>query len=110
MSNVVKEIEVDLEDAKAAVAKSEALERLHQNKDFKEVVLQGYFRDHAADLTSLLAHPAMTQQRELILRSIEAVGETQQYFSTVFQQGAMQAEAISQHETALSELAEEGEL
>ena len=38
----VKELEVSIEDAKACIARADALERLMENKDFQLIVVDGF--------------------------------------------------------------------
>lgn len=107
----VEDIHLDISDAQAKVRKADALERLHNNADFKAIVLEGYFKEQAAGLVAMRAHPAMQNEREQanLLRGIDAIGEVQQYFSGIFQQGNMAAEAIRSAEHELEEMEQEGE-
>ena len=112
MSNQVQEIQIDITEAQNKMKDADALDRLHKNPDFKKIILEGYFQQQAAGLVAMRAHPAMqaeTQQANL-LRSIDAVGELQQFFSGIFQQGNTAKEAITQSEIELAEMADEGEI
>jgi hypothetical protein len=112
MSNAVEEIQVDIEDAKLAVEKADQLDRLHQNADFKALIVDGYFKSQAADLVQQKAYPSFQtpEIQAAISRSIDAIGELQQYFSGIFQQGMLQEEAIRQAQNELADMAEAGEL
>ena len=73
--------EVSLEEAKAQVALKESIHRLERNRDFRKVILEGYFRDEPARLTGLLAEPKLTaEQKADVLTSLRAIGELRQYF------------------------------
>jgi len=41
---------------------SDALNRLMEDKDFKKVIIEGYFKDEAIRLTGLLAHDEIRRQ------------------------------------------------
>lgn len=108
----VQEIEVDIEDAKAVVAKADRLERLHKNEDFKAVVLEGYFKEEAQRLVQMKAHPAMQaeEQQKNVMKAIDAIGGLQQHFHQIFLMANQAEESIRQAQEELSEMAEGGEL
>lgn len=68
----------------------QALERLEQNKDFKKVILDGYFKDYAVNQTSLLAMDYVRREgvRPQILERLVAISALQDYFMTIAQLGA----------------------
>lgn len=57
-----KQIRIEIEDAKAAVALDEALGRLAKNRDWKKLIDELYLKDEAVRLTHLLAHPGMQDE------------------------------------------------
>ena len=68
--------------------KYEALTRLENNEDFKLLVLDGYLKDKAVEYTSLLAVPAMAQNRSQLFEALAAVSHFEQYLHMVYNLGA----------------------
>lgn len=107
----IQEIELSIEEAKKYVAFGDAIERLHANKDFREVILEGYFRDEASRLTLLLADQNVTEKtREHIFHSIQAIGELHGFFTArLMQREQMKSAIIQAQETIVEIQAEEDE-
>lgn len=105
-------IEVSMDHAKAAVALKKNLERLTKNRDFKAVVLHGYFEEEAQRLVHLKAVPAMQtpEHQADIIKQIDAIGAVRNYFNTVMHFGIQsEKEITSLEETREEILAGEGE-
>ncbi len=68
---------------------AEALERLYENKDFKKVILEGYFKDKAVDQVSLLATSYVQQSgtRGPIMEELVAISALENHFKTIFDLG-----------------------
>lgn len=104
----IQYVELTLEAAKQQAGLLEALQRLERNRDFRKVILDGYFRDEPARLASLLAEPRLTtEQKADTLNSIKAVGELQQWFLKVRTFGDQAQKAIIDHEEELRILREQ---
>lgn len=69
-----------------------ALERLHENKDFQTLILEGYFRDSAVDGVSMLAHDytVTNGKRPEVMEQLVAISRLQDYFRIVTHLGAPQ--------------------
>ncbi len=89
------DIELRIEDARAAVKEADALARLLKNPDWKLVISDSYFRDHAVRLVEYKASPAAQSEetQASILAKIDAIGGLQQHLRAVeaFGEGARQA-------------------
>lgn len=109
----IQEIELSIEQAKATIARRDALVRLTNNPDFKDIVNQGYFEKEASRLVLLKADYEMQddKQQRLIDNAIIGVGSFRAYLRTIVQFGAMAENQLEQdhktHDELLSE--EEGE-
>ena len=86
---------VELEEAADAinVEKYEALtllldENTPAGKAFKKVILDGYLKDEAVRLTSLLAKNGMQSHRGSIFEALAGVSNFEQYLDTIFILGA----------------------
>jgi len=63
----------------------EALERLEKNKDFKKVILEGYFKDKAINGVSLLASPQIKRNgaRTDVMEALIAISQLEDFFITI---------------------------
>lgn len=62
-----------------------ALSRLKENKDFKHVILEGYFRDKAINGVSLLARDAIIRngERSAVMEDLIAISSLEDFFITI---------------------------
>lgn len=108
-TETISAIERNIEKAKVVLDFSAALERLRNNRDFKKVVLEGYFEQEAIRLVHLTSDPNM--QAPAIKQSIEsqiaAIGQLSQFFSTALQKAAMAGRQIEADQATIEELAAE---
>lgn len=107
----IQEIEESIQESKGVVEFAEALDRLQKNRDFKKVILDGYFREEAIRLVHLKADPAFQtpDRQQSILSQIDAIGALHQYFQTTRFLAAQAAKAIEAAGEVRDELLAEGE-
>lgn len=88
--NQTEENMLETTDNSYAVSVYEALDRLHDNPDFQKVILEGYFKDEAVRITSLLATDYVRREgvRPVLMERLIAISALQDYFKTVIQMGA----------------------
>lgn len=67
-----------------------ALERLHDNPDFKRVILEGYFKDRAVNGVSMLANRGVIEnnRRGQLMEELVAVSHLQDFFITITNLGS----------------------
>ena len=108
--NQVTEIELNIKEAESLVNLGKALDRLHSNRDFKKLILEGFFKDEAVRLVHLKADPSVQNEKQqaAILRDIDGIGVLRSYFGKIYQQAAMADAAIEDGEKELEELRAEG--
>ena len=108
-TETINAIERNMEKAKAVLEFSAALERLKGNRDFKKVVLDGYFEQEAIRLVHLKSDPNMQSPaiQESIVSQINAIGQLSQFFATVLQKASMARRQIEADQETLEELAAE---
>ena len=106
MNEQIEQIELSITAAKEKVAKMEALLRLIDNKDFKDIIDDGYFRDEAARVVILKADPEMQEAKyqDQLDKSIVAIGQLRQYFRSIMQMGRMAERSIRDDEETRQEL------
>jgi len=110
MSNeTVKAIEANIEKSRKFLDMEHSLSRLRENKDFKKVIIEGYFQQEAIRLVQLKADPNMQtpQMQAAILKDIDSIGSLGKYFDTVVAMGQRAKVAIDDGEEALAEIAAE---
>ncbi len=108
-SDFVKDIEAQLKAAKGTVEFYQALERLTESKDFKKVILDGYFKDEAVRLVHLKADPAMqsADAQKSLVAQMDSIGALTTYFRSLRLKAEMATKSIAANEDALAEIADE---
>ena len=73
---------------------NDALTRLKDNKDFKKLILEGYFKDFAVNQTSMLAtdYVRNTGKRPEVMERLVAISNLQDWFITIEQLGSVSPE------------------
>lgn len=77
------ETELELADRTALVQKYEDLQSLAEDERFKRLILDGYIRDEAIRITSLLAVHGMQGNRNQLFEALAAISHFEQYLSTI---------------------------
>lgn len=106
----VEEIELNIQQAKSIVELGNSLERLRNNKDFKKVIIEGFFEKEAIRLVHLKADYNMqdADSQKSIATQMDAIGTLSQYFSKVRHEGMLAQKAIESDEETRDELLAEG--
>lgn len=84
--HIIEQLHKDIDNAKSQLAIGDSLANLRENKDFKKVILEGYFEKEAVRLVMLKADPQMQkpEYQASIIKQIDAIGALNDYFNTVF--------------------------
>lgn len=108
-AQAIKDIEMNIQQAKELVELGNAMERLRSNRDFRLVLSKGYFEQESIRLVHLKADPNMQSESSQlsIVKQMDAIGALNQYFQMVFHRAAMAEKAIESDEETCSELAAE---
>lgn len=109
MHDTLREIELDIQEAKKLVDLGTALDRLSNNRDFKKVIVEGFFKDEAIRLVHLKSDPNFQtpEKQQSILLQMDAIGSLEQYFRTVLNTARLAEKAIEAGEQAREEIYEE---
>lgn len=77
-----------------------SLQRLRDNKDFKRVILDGYFKDKAINGVSLLAQDAIIKNglRSQVMEDLIAISKLEDFFITVENLGTIPGEEEEEEE------------
>ncbi len=99
------EISISIEQAKSLIEKGEKLERLNHDKDFRELFLEGYFRDESARLVGLLMDPETDDKnREDINRDLIGISAFRQYVINIRKIAKMMHAQVVRSEKAIESL------
>lgn len=82
----VAQLEHNLNLVNEALSLSESADKLMRNPQFKKVIEQGYYKDEAIRLVSLLSEPNMqdAEQQQLIQNAMRGIGELKSWFNGLF--------------------------
>ena len=102
----IQAIEENIRESRKHVELGEALERLRENRDFKRLIQDGYFKDEAVRLVHTKAQPAhqKPESQAAILLQIDAIGNLNEYFRTVMHLAALARKSIGEDEASIEEL------
>lgn len=105
----LQQIEISLEEAQHQVALAEALQRLHDNADFKLVILKGYFEQECQRTVMLkfAANYIGEQNQKDAENVLTGIGMLGQYFRKIFIRGEQADRAIQADSATREELLEE---
>ena len=111
MSNAqdLEAIDLQIEDAKKKVARKDAMRRLQQNADFKELIEKGFLEQHAIRQVLLKAHPGMQAEnvQKMLDQQIIAIGGFKQFLVNVIAEGHNAEAALQADEATREELLNE---
>lgn len=106
MPSELKQIELEVAEAKQEIALADALTRLNKNRDFKLLIREGFLVQQAAKAAQMLAdrdmaHPAA--QKGLYDRLI-AVGQVSLYLDSIEHTGNMAVKTLRESENTRDEI------
>jgi hypothetical protein len=90
------QVAISIEQAKEAIELSDALARLHKNKDFKLVITEGLFQKEATRAVLLRADPEMQTESEQkqVNDIITSIGGVYAYFGKTYAVGYAAKQSI----------------
>lgn len=109
MSFSFEELEANIKQAKDEIDLGVALERLLSNRDFKKVILNGYFEKEAVRLVHAKAALAFEDAagHESIVRKIDAIGSLSKYLNSITEAAKLARKSIEADEQTRDELLNE---
>lgn len=105
----IQEVEITIEQAREVIRKGELVEELENNPVFKELILEGYFRDEASRLVMLKADESMQEpvKQATIDKDILGVSVLGSWLRNQKLLANMARSSLNAHEATLVELREE---
>ena len=64
---------MSVEHAQLIIAEGDKVTRLMQNKDFQDIIMEGFIKQSALNKVSLLAVPEMAEHRDNIMKELDAI-------------------------------------
>lgn len=101
--NDIAQIEVSLDEAREAISRRDAMLKLKKNREFRQLVLDGFFKEEAVRLVSVSAEPAMEPRFDAIIDNIKAISIFRQYMDNIIRIGDFAAAELADYEAALDE-------
>ena len=104
----LEEVEIQIEVANKIRALRDNCVKLLKNKQFKDVIEDGYFKEEAARLVMAKSAPLNEDQHKNIDGMILGIGSLSNYLNMIIRRGAEMDNAVGEHEQTREEiLAEE---
>ena len=104
MSQMITSLENQLSGTKDLVARRDAALRLHDNRDFKLLMVDGFMRDEAARYVQASGDPALSaEDRADSLALAQASGHVKRFLSVVVVMGNQAARDVGALQEALDE-------
>ena len=102
-------IEISLENAKKAIELANALQRLHENKDFQTVILEDFFKGEASRSVMLKSDASMAsvEKQKNVDDIITSIGGLYNYFGKLYRLGDMSVRALEADQNTKEEILEE---
>lgn len=107
--DTVQRIQANISRSKEILELNTSIERLFSNRDFKKVILEGYFRDEAVRLVHLKVDPSMQtpQAQASINFQIDAIGGLSEYFRNAAHNASVASKSIQSDEAEIEVLQSE---
>lgn len=111
INNDIQQLEVSIKQAQSDVDIGNSLDRLLSNRDFKKVIMEGYFEKEAIRLVHLKADPNMQNEgsQKAIINQMDAIGSLKQYFYLVQAKASMAQKSVESDSQTLEDLLAEVE-
>ena len=102
-------LEYQLDGYRKQIERGQAVARLMANRDFKKIILEGYFKDEAVRLVHLKQAPDFQtdDKQRNILRDIDSIGTFRNYLNLVEYFAGQASQAIGVTESVLEEARQE---
>jgi len=102
----IHQVELTIDEAKKHINKMNSLIKLSNNKEYKEIFLEGFFKDYAIQQVMLKSDP--TQQsadcQKAIIDNINSIGSLRVHLHGIMTQGRQMEDALVDHEVTREEL------
>lgn len=99
----VQSIGVTLEELKAKITLRDRLGRLEVNRDFKALVLEGYFKEKAIDLSRVASQVTLNEKSKQVWDNAQiGISAFQAHLHAIYQEAASAEEALAEYQADLA--------
>lgn len=99
------QIAVSIEQAESIVKTRDQIQKLFNNKLFKEIIVEGYFKDEAARLASIYNSPQLDEkQNKEVHDQFAAIGSLRRYLNIKVMMGDSAETELADHKQVQEEL------
>jgi hypothetical protein len=105
----INRIEISMDNARKAIDLAKALKRLHENEDFKAVILQDFFVEeaHRAVLLKADAEMKTPEKQKAVDDVITTIGGLYNYFGKIYRLADMSTRALEADQATHGEMLQE---
>lgn len=102
----IQELEANIESAKESIELGLSLERLFSNRDFKKVVLNGYFAEEAVRLVHLKGAPESqtSDAQKSIVDKIDAISSFSNFLKDIANKAELAEKTVTLDEQTRAEI------
>lgn len=104
----IQQIEITIEQAKKLIERKNQIEKLTSNREFRKVILDGYFVDEAARLAGISGDPLHARDHDDILLSLQAISKLRLFLQNQIRMGEVAERELNEHYEVLDEARAEG--
>jgi len=99
----IKQLEDSIDESRKLVELKNAALKLSSNREFKKIILDGYFKDEAVRLAEVSAIANPNVDRNEVFLAIQAISLLKQYLQSIVRVGEMAEEDIYTNGEALDD-------
>ena len=109
-ANEIQQLDRSIKQSQKLVDLGDALDRLRNNRDFKKVIVEGYFEQEAVRLVHALSDRNMqsSESQDSIQKQMIGIGVFSDYLHTLSTQANMARRSVEADEATRAELILEG--
>jgi competence CoiA-like predicted nuclease len=101
-------LEANMVESKHFVDIKNSFEKLKENKDFKKVITEYYFKEEAARLVMAKSSNLNDDQQKMIDKMIYGIGSLAKFFDSLVSRGAQAEQTLIEDEEAKAGIIQEG--
>ena len=105
----IRQVELTIEAAKQQINRMNSLIKLSHNPEYKEIFLEGYFKDFAVAQVLMKADPSQQSEhiQASIVKTIDGIGSLRLHLQSIIAEGRQAEDALVEYELTKEELHEE---
>lgn len=102
--STLEQVELEIANAKQFISLKESLALLKENKYFKEIILEGYFKQEANRLVMLKVKDLPEISEKSIDRMLIGISALNEYFDEIYRRGIQMESELKNYEDTREEI------